>query len=53
MTVADVARFLRVHRITIYRMIANGKLRPFKVGRVWRFRRSDIDALAEEKLKSQ
>jgi PTS system nitrogen regulatory IIA component len=43
MTVRDVARYLRVHEITIYRMVNSGRLPAVRVGRVWRFRRDDID----------
>jgi excisionase family DNA binding protein len=43
MTVGEVAEFLNIHRITVYRMIKGGKeLGQFKVGRVWRFKRRDI-----------
>jgi excisionase family DNA binding protein len=49
MTVAEVADYLRVHRTTIYRMIASGELRPFKVGRVWRFHSDEIFKLAAKK----
>ncbi len=47
MTVIDVAAYLRVHRITVYRLIGKGTLHPFKVGRVWRFNRSDVSAMSE------
>ena len=49
MTVTDVAKFLHVHRITIYRLIRGGELHPFKVGRLWRFNRRDILAVAENR----
>ena len=51
MTVTDVATLLHLHRITIYRLIAIGKLRPFKIGRVWRFDRNDVVALSETKQR--
>jgi excisionase family DNA binding protein len=46
LTVDEVAAFLRVHRITVYRLIASGKLHPFRVGRVWRFYQRDVVELA-------
>jgi|HubBroStandDraft_5_1064220.scaffolds.fasta_scaffold102085_2 excisionase family DNA binding protein len=46
MTPEEVAAYLRVHRITVYRLIDNGTLHAFKVGRSWRFNRSEIAALA-------
>lgn len=45
MKVAEVAAYLHVHRATIYRLIDRGLLRPFKVGRVWRFDRRELTAL--------
>ncbi|MBI3998818.1 MAG: helix-turn-helix domain-containing protein [Armatimonadetes bacterium] len=43
MTAGEVARYLRVHTMTIYRMIQRGGLPAVRVGRVWRFRRDHID----------
>ncbi len=43
MTVRDVARYLRVHTITIYRMVQRGRLPAIRVGRVWRFRKDHVD----------
>jgi putative molybdopterin biosynthesis protein len=36
-TVTEIAEELHVHRITIYRLLKDGKLPAFKIGRVWRF----------------
>jgi len=36
-TVDQIADQLRVHRITIYRLLKSGKIPGFKIGRVWRF----------------
>ncbi len=48
MTVIEVAAYLRVHKITIYRTIkAGGKLGQLKIGRVWRFSRDDVERFAE------
>jgi excisionase family DNA binding protein len=53
MTVSEVAEYLHVHRITIYRLIEKGRLRPFRIGRVWRFERKALEALiASEPSKS-
>ncbi len=43
MTVQDVARYLRVHTITVYRMVQRGRIPAIRVGRVWRFRKDHID----------
>jgi excisionase family DNA binding protein len=47
MTVTDVAGYLQVSRITIYRLVKKGLLPAFKVGRVLRFRRNDLKALTK------
>jgi excisionase family DNA binding protein len=45
MSVADTARYLGVTPRTVYTMIADGRLRAYKLGdRVIRFRRDEIDA---------
>ena len=44
MTLAEVAKYLNVHRITIYRAIkAGANLGQFRMGRVWRFSRQDLE----------
>jgi excisionase family DNA binding protein len=43
MTVAEVAVYLKVHRITVYRMARNRKIPAFKIGDDWRFDRDAID----------
>jgi nitrogen PTS system EIIA component len=40
LTVEEVARSLRVHERTVYRLLLRGGLRGTRVGRVWRIRRS-------------
>jgi len=43
MTLTEVADYLNVHRITIYRYLkADAEFGQFKVGRVWRFSREAI-----------
>lgn len=59
----DVKRLqetLRLSERTIFRLIKNGELRGFKVGREWRFEQSDVDEFiqrqrkkAEERIQSQ
>lgn len=46
LTVDEVAELLQFHRITLYRATAKGQLHPFKVGRIYRFDRKDIENLA-------
>lgn len=44
LTLKEVARYLHVVPLTVYRMIDRGDLPAVKVGRVWRFRKEDLQA---------
>ena len=39
MTVREVAGYLRVHEMAIYRMARHGEIPAYKVGNRWRFNR--------------
>jgi len=43
LTTRDVQKLIRVDRSTIYRMAESGRLPAVKVGRQWRFSKSEID----------
>lgn len=45
LTVPEVAQQLRVHPITVRRMIKDGSLPAVKIGRNYRIRAEDRDAL--------
>jgi excisionase family DNA binding protein len=40
----QVARYLKVDKFTVYRLIAQKKIPAFKVGNQWRFKKEMIDA---------
>ena len=44
MTISEVAELLKVHPITVYRLIKQGKLPYFRIGRILRF---DADQLED------
>ncbi|MBI2222625.1 MAG: response regulator [Acidobacteria bacterium] len=44
LTTEEVLEYLQVNLRTVYRLIKAGKIPAVRVGRQWRFRRSDIDA---------
>jgi len=44
MTVAEVARVLRVSNMTVYRLIGAGQLAAVRVGKSYRLREEDLDA---------
>jgi len=48
MTVDEVARYLRCHPTTIYRMLREGKIPAFRVGQDWRFNLDTIDKWMRE-----
>ena len=43
MTVREVAGYLRVHEMTIYRMARHGEIPAYKVGNHWRLNRHRIE----------
>jgi len=44
MKLGEVAEWLRVAPVTIYRLVKKGQLAAFKVGIEWRIRRVDVEA---------
>jgi excisionase family DNA binding protein len=40
----EVARYLKVDKFTIYRLVTQKKIPAFKVGNQWRFKKKMIDA---------
>jgi len=43
LTINELATWLRCAKSSIYRQIKAGKLPGFKVSKIWRFNRSDIE----------
>jgi excisionase family DNA binding protein len=52
LTVRQLQDLLQVDRITIYRMLGDGRLRGFKVGGQWRFSRQAIEGWLQEQQAS-
>jgi excisionase family DNA binding protein len=52
-TVEEAASYLRVSRQTIWRLIRAGTLPAGKVGRAWRIRRIDVEALLTTQQQAQ
>ncbi len=42
MTVREVADYLRMHEMTIYRMARQGEIPAYKVGNRWRFNKNRL-----------
>lgn len=48
MTVAEISQELKLHAMTVYRLISAGKLEAVKVGRSYRVSRSEFDRYLRE-----
>ena len=44
LTTGQVARYLKVDKFTIYRLVAHKKLPAIKVGNQWRFKKRMLEA---------
>lgn len=52
LTIDEVAGFLHVNPMTVYAWVKDEKIPAFKIGKVWRFRKSEIDNwLRKQKYK--
>ena len=52
LTVKDVAEYLDVHPMTIYKYVQDGKIPAFKVGASWRVRKDSIQKWISESEKN-
>jgi excisionase family DNA binding protein len=43
MTIDEVAKYLRIHKSTVYRLAKDRRIPASKVGNKWRFRKDVID----------
>ena len=43
LTLKEVAKLLKVNRITIYRLLRNRSIPAFKLGKEWRFTQESVD----------
>lgn len=53
MTVSQVAEFLQLSEMTTYKLVQEGKIPAFKIGRHWRIKRDDLDELIERLKKGE
>lgn len=53
LNVKQVAQYLQLKESTIYSWAQDGKIPAIKIGRTWRFRRSDLDSWLERHLKGE
>jgi excisionase family DNA binding protein len=48
MTINELAKYLRLHTSTVYRMVRLGQIPASKIGNQWRFRKDVIDSWIAE-----
>lgn len=55
MTTKEIARYLKLHEITICKHAANGNIPAIRIGKVWRFDKDIIDKWIQkgQKRKTQ
>ena len=46
----EVAKYIGIHKITLYRLIKAQKIPAFKIGRQWRFKKRLLDKWIEENM---
>jgi excisionase family DNA binding protein len=52
MTAEEAAGYLRIAVATLYRLVNAGKVPGVRVGRLWRFRRSQLDGWLEQQMQA-
>ena len=50
LTVPEIAEYLKVSRTTVWRWCNEGRLPAFKMGRIWRVRRSEFEKIVGQQL---
>lgn len=50
MTISQVAKYLQISEMTTYKLVNEGKIPAFKIGRHWRVKKEDLGEYIE-KLK--
>ena len=53
MTITQVAKYLQISEITTYRLVQEGKIPAFKVGRGWRVKREDLKEFIEKQKRGE
>jgi excisionase family DNA binding protein len=50
LTVPEIAEYLKVSRSTVWRWCSEGKLPAFKMGKIWRVHRAEIEKIVGQNL---
>jgi excisionase family DNA binding protein len=52
MTVTETCRYLKITRRTLYRYLRSRQIPAFKLGKEWRFVRSDLEQWIRERTRT-
>jgi len=52
MTAEETCRYLKITQRTLYRYLRNRQLPAFKLGKEWRFVRSDLEEWIRDRIQS-
>lgn len=53
MTVSQVAHYFQISEMTTYKLVQEGTIPGFKIGRHWRVKRDDLDNFIERLKKGE
>jgi len=51
MGIKEVAAYLKINQATAYHWAQAGRLPGIKIGRIWRFRKADVDTWLDENMR--
>jgi len=53
MTIREIADYLRLSKVTVYKMTRQGKIPALKIGKQWRYNKSEIDSWVKQKSNNE
>ena len=53
LTISQVAEYLQLSEMTTYKLVQDGRIPAFKIGRSWRVSKSDLKDLIENLKKGE
>jgi excisionase family DNA binding protein len=52
-TLEELAKYLKISKPTLYKMVEKGKIPALKIANQWRFKKNDINRWLEKQRKSK
>ena len=53
LTLKEAMEYLKLSRSTLYKLMEKGEIKGIKIGKVWRFRKEDIESFITRKANDQ